>query len=250
MTMAESSPKDIFGLEGIASEATDTEVGAQWLRQYFMLPYNPFPPSGISPDVPEAPPLRNQEGQEIDLLIRGFIMSAYRDRAATQGLVVIGTYGTGKSHLLQLVHNQISRYLGSGEEKALSIYVQRPRVEAQDLNREILRSLGEDTVRKMLWYCIRKEIAEDIQNQPDVLKGLQGKLEGPIFVQRGKLDDKSAIAQVFRVDNLEDYRKFFEAYDVQGWSREALRDWLRDLFVRSVQTQSPLEVVDSFIALT
>lgn len=247
--MIEPIREDIFGLGGVASQTKDTEVESQWLRRHFKLPYNPFPPSGISPDAPEGPPLKDEQGREIGPLISRFILSAYRDRGSTQGLVIIGEYGTGKSHLLRLMHHQINEWLGSGDEKALSIYVKRPRVEAQDLNREILKSLGEDTVRKMLWYCIREEIARDVESQSNALAGLRVELEGPIFAPVRRQNNGDRFAQVFQVDNLGDHREFLEAYDQQGWRREGLRDYFGDLLVRLLKTQSPLEVVEAYVAL-
>jgi hypothetical protein len=239
--MLQSASGDIFDLQGVASKRIDKEAESQWLRQHFELPYNPFPPSGISPDIPEGPPLKDEQGRDIAPIVGGFIVSAYRDRAPRQGLVIVGTYGTGKTHLLRLIHNQINERLGSGEEKALSIYVQRPRVEVQDLNREILRGLGEDTVRKMLWYCIRKEVGEDITTQSPVLMELRDELIGPLFgYQAKKGHDESPFAHVFQVDNLEDYRTFFRMYDAQGWPREKLRDYFSDLFNRSLEAQSCL----------
>jgi len=246
--MTEPTREDIFGLGGVASQARDTEIESQWLRQHFKLPYNPFPPSGISPDAPEGPPLKDEQGQEIGPQVGRFIMSAYRDRASTQGLVIIGAYGTGKSHLLRLIHNQINEWLGSGDEKALSIYVQRPRVEAQDVNREILRSLGEDTIRKMLWYCMQREIAKDSENQSEALAKLRVELEGPIFAPKER-ESSNRVARIFAIDNLQDYRKFLGAYDAHGWPRERLRDYFTELFTRSLETQSPLEVIEAYVAL-
>ncbi|MGA7733462.1 MAG: hypothetical protein WCD37_19540 [Chloroflexia bacterium] len=241
--------EDIFGLESLASEATSAESESQWLRENFALPYNPFPPSGISPDNPEGPPLRDQQGHEISGLIGNFILSAYRNRGATQGLVVTGSYGTGKSHILRLMHNQINKRLGSGEEKALSIYVQRPRIEAQDLNREVLRSLGEDTVRKMIWYCIRGQIARDIESEASKLRELETRLVGPLFAKHTSSVTENDFTRVFKIENLEDYRVFFEAYDSHGWQRGKLFDYLSDVFTRTVQLLSPAQVVDSFVTL-
>lgn len=247
--MEQQTTDDIFGLGGAASEAIDTELESRWLRENFKLPYNPFPPSGISPHAPEGPPLKDEQGREIGPLIGHFIMSAYRHPASTQGLVVVGAYGTGKTHLLRLMHNQINEWLGSGEQKALSIYVQRPRAEAQDLNREVLRSLGEDTVRKMLWFCMRQEMAEDIESDEQALRSLRRHLEGPLFDVKTDDPPEDRVSQLLQSANLDDHRTFFESYDAQGWPRELLHDYFVDLFARSLRTDCPLEVMEAFVAL-
>ncbi len=246
--MADDKTGDIFGLEGISAQPVNTNEESRWLWEQFKLPHNPFPPSGISPDTPEDPPLKEQSGKEITPLITEFIQSAYRNRAASRSLAIVGTYGTGKSHILRLMHNQINERLGSGDERALSIYVQRPRIEAQDLNRDILKSLGEDTIRKMLWFSIRGNLAHDVMD-PLMRTSLHAQIFGPIFTQGGKQPQQTSFTGVFSAENLEDYRKFFQAYDQQGWSRTHLRPYFRQLFIRAVQSQSAQDVVDSFIAL-
>lgn len=247
--MTEQPREDVFGLGGVASEARDAEADSQWLRTSYCLPYNPFPPSGISPEEPEGPPLKDEVGREVSPQIRNFIMSAYSEPSSTKGLVIIGAYGTGKSHLLRLMHHQINEWLGSGEQKALSIYVQRPRVEAQDVNREVLRSLGEDTIRKMLWYCMKGEIAQDIETRAQTLHTLRDQLEGPLFAGRGANDAHDRFSQMFKAANLDDHRKFLSMYDAQGWPREGLRDYFTGLLARSLQTDSPVQVLEAYVAL-
>lgn len=241
--------EDVFGLGGVASESKDAGAESRWLRKNFKLPHNPFPPSGISPDAPEGPPLKDEQGREIAPQIRHFLTSAYTDPASTKGLVIIGAYGTGKSHLLRLMHHQINEWLGSGERRALAVYVQRPRVEAQDVNREMLRGLGEDTVRKMLWYCMRSKVASDIDAHEKVLDDLRVTLSGPLFAGDSVKRSDTSFDHVFQTANLSDHRSFFELYDAEGWPREALHDYFIDLLVRSLGTESPLEVVEAFVAV-
>ncbi len=243
--MEEPTRNDVFGLGGTASDIAAVEEESQWLRQHFALPFNPFPQSGISPEAPDGPPLPDEKGQEIDSQIGRFIMSAFKDRVSTKGLAVIGSYGTGKSHLLRLMHKEITQWLGSGEEKALSIYIQRPRIEAQDVNREILKSLGEDTFRKMLWFSLRDTIAADAEASSDRLRELRQELQGPLFTNIG--DDE--FTDVFGPSNLEDYRTFLAAFDALGLRREALLPYLTEVFVRAVAPTSPLEVAQGCVTL-
>jgi len=247
--MTDESGNDIFGLRGAAAARADLEAESAWLQRHFLLTHNPFPPSGISPDAPDGPPLRDEQGAEITPRIRRFIRSAFGSRSSTQGLVIIGAYGTGKSHLLRLMHHHINERLGTGDDKALSIYVDRPRLEAQDLNRGILRSLGEDTVRKMLWYCVRFEIAQDIRDQSEHLKSLQRQLQGAIFASGADPAKDRVLDPVFRTENLGDYRQFLTAFDSQGWIRPQLHDYFVGLYQRSLDPGSPLEVIEAFVAL-
>lgn len=247
--MIDETGNDIFGLRDAATARDDREAQSAWLQEHFVLAHNPFPPSGISPDAPDGPPLRDEQGREIAPRLGRFIRSAFGDRSSTQGLVIIGAYGTGKSHLLRLMHHQINERLGSGDTKALSIYVDRPRLEAQDLNREILKRLGEDTVRKMLWYCVRSQIAADINAQSQHLKSLQRDLQGAIFANGGERAEDGILDSAFRIENLADYRLFLAACDAQGWTRQQLHDYFVGLYQRSLDPQSPLEVVEAFVAL-
>ncbi len=247
--MTDESGNDIFGLREAAAARVELEAEAAWLSTHFLLTHNPFPPSGISPDAPDGPPLRDEHGGEIAPRIGRFIRTAFGNRSSTQGLVIIGAYGTGKSHLLRLMHHQINERLGAGDDKALSIYVDRPRLEAQDLNRGILKSLGEDTVRKMLWFCVRSEIAQDIDSQSEHLKSLQRQLQGTIFASGEDPAGNRTLHPVFDTENLADHRRFLEACDSQGWNRQLLRDYFVGLYQRSLDPESPLEVIDAFVAL-
>lgn len=235
---------DVFNLKGIASGAASVEQQSQWLLKHFRLPYNPFPPSGISSEKPQAPPLKDVDGREIAPIIGRFIVSAYQTQGPRQGLVIIGTYGSGKTHLLRLMQEQINGLL----EKAIAIYVQRPRAEVHDLNREVLQSLGEGNIRKMLWYAMRAAIADDIREGSAEIQRLRARLDGPLFASAPP-GAETPFAKAFVEDSLDDYRAFFEAYDRQGWPREQLREYFTKVFVQSLGVDLPIEVAEAFVAV-
>jgi hypothetical protein len=239
--------EDLFGLEGITTQVTSGEVQATFLRAHFNLPWNPFPPSGIATESPDAPPFREEHTRQIS----EFIRAAYRQRLTTKGLVIIGDFGTGKSHLLRLMEKQINENLAD----ARAIYVDRPRLEAQELNRAILRALGEDTVRKMTWFIVRQQLAEDIQQSSPELAQLRAKVEAskrpPWQTYLPGLDSATvpSFEAVFNHKQIDDYREFFQAYDQQGWNRELLRDYFTNALRRLIVPQSPSEFVNAFVTL-
>src|ERR1700750_1060796 len=150
--------KDRLSKLVVGDEITD-EVH-EFFKDTFKLPGNPFPPSGIADATEENPPLRPETASEIV----NFIERSYRDQKF-HSMIVTGEYGTGKTHTLRFIEQVVNTYMNIGDQSARAIYVERPRLEANELNRTILRRLGFDTVRKYIWFAIRDVILQEIKEE-------------------------------------------------------------------------------------
>src|SRR5947199_9872403 len=94
-------------------------------------------------------------------------------------MIVTGEYGTGKTHTLRFIEQVVNTYMNAGDRSARAIYVERPRLEANELNRTILRRLGVDTVRKYIWFAIRDALVRDVEADSEAFKRLRRELTVP-----------------------------------------------------------------------
>ena len=115
-----------------------------------------------------------------------------------------------------------------------------------------------DTIRKIIWQVIRTELAIDRDKAPANLKRLWTQLidskgkKGVSPLQLTFIDQHNlpaSIQDVFDPDKFDDYRRFLEIYDQQGWNRVLLQQYLSGLLSRGLKTISPATVPDAFIKL-
>jgi hypothetical protein len=235
----------------VTGDKTKDEIHT-FFRKAFKLPGNPFPPSGIADATEENPPLR--PAMEKDIL--DFIESSYRDRQF-HSMIVTGEYGTGKTHTLRFIEQVVNTYMNAGDKSARAIYVERPRLEAHELNRTILRRLGFDTVRKYIWFAVREVMLKEIANEAEAYKNLRQSLIAPSKPGAGTprlwkdedLPVPSSFTDVFREETLGDYRMFLSALEAKGWNREMLRSYLVHCLVVAIGEDISLNLADSFIGL-
>ena len=110
--------------------------------------------------------------------IVNFIKRSYSDRQF-HSLIITGDYGTGKTHTLRFIEYVVNTFMNIGDQSARAIYVERPRLEANELNRTILRRLGLDTVRKYIWFAIRDVFISDIKEDSEDFQSLRRTLTLP-----------------------------------------------------------------------
>jgi hypothetical protein len=228
-----------------------------FFRQHLNLPGNPFPPSGIADVSSINPPLRSATFSEI----LDFIRDGYRIRRS-QFLVIRGDYGTGKTHILRFIEHIVNTRMNRGDHAARAIYVERPRIEAQELNRTILRSLGHDTIRKYVWFSIHTILLQDVQNSAARLQTLKqqltalaggGKKKGVPSPTGGLFSDATlhlpALDDVFKPETIADYRTFLARLERNGWSREDVRPYLTEVLLEALGDASFVELAQAFVAL-
>jgi hypothetical protein len=249
--------KDRLGaLSGLVAGDRAADEVHSFFKRHFKLPGNPFPPSGIADATEENPPLRPKVEKEI----LDFIESSYRDRQF-HFMIVTGDYGTGKTHTLRFIEQVVNTYMNVGDQSARAAYVERPRLEANELNRTVLRRLGFDTVRKYIWFALREVLVQEILNDSNEFRGLRRSLTLPQTKPGGALRGNRRLwneedvpipktfNEVFSDESLDDYRTFLLTLERNGWNREAVRYYLVHCLVTAIGEDISLDLADSFIAL-
>ena len=254
--MTEDFKEKLEALSGLVTgDMIDNQVHA-FFKQYFKLPGNPFPPSGIADATEENPPLRPEMAEEI----LNFIERSYSDRQF-HSLIVTGEYGTGKTHTLRFIEQVVNTFMNKGDQSARAIYVERPRLEANELNRTVLRRLGLDTVRKYIWFALHDVFTGDIKADSEDFKSLRRTLTLPKPKPGSALTGTprmwneedapvpASFNEVFSPETLGDYRTFLSKLERKGWSREDVRYYLVNCLVKAIGEDVSIDLAQSFIAL-
>ncbi len=115
------------------------------------LPHNPFPIASISsPDFAAGlAPLRKEHVDEVLAFLRSTIT-----RGRFSGIRIVGEYGFGKTHMLRWLEDAVNRAQGG---RLIAVYVQNPGATSRELIYEITRALGEEALRKRIWYLVLKK---------------------------------------------------------------------------------------------
>lgn len=249
--MTNKLEEKLESLKGLVTGDKIVNPVHDFFKQHFKLPGNPFPPSGIADAVEEHPPLRPSTENEI----LDFIERSYRDRQF-HSLFVTGEYGTGKTHTLRFIEQVVNTYMNVGDQSARAIYVERPRLEANELNRTILRRLGVDTVRKYIWFAIREVLIRDIESDSVDFKTLKRTLTlpkqksgMPRLWNEEDVPVPALFSEAFSSESLTDYRTFLSKLEKGRWSREDVRYYLVNCLVKAIGEDVSIDLAESFIAL-
>lgn len=260
MTIDQHVDDRLARLGELVSGTTSPAHEQNFFEQHFDLPGNPFPPPGIADASGEYPPLRDRD---FDALIN-FIQRGY-STGQRQFLVIKGEYGSGKTQMLRYVEHIVNHIMGKGDHAARAIYVERPRLNAQELNRTILSTLGQDTVKKYVWFAVRGLLLADLQEKPQRFMDIQKNL----ITQRGQrsksgrqrppgqiemwADGDPALTvpfnAVFNPRVVQDYRTFLDALESKGWSREDVRPYLSTLLLQATKLPDLTLLGQTFVAL-
>ncbi len=141
------------------------------------LKFNPFPPAGI-PRYPFLPPL----DQKANETIKNFITSTYssyerNDFINYAGLAIIGSYGMGKTHLMEYakVLIELLNKKGDGFSSA-TCFIDRPEESPQRVIHHIVEQIGPDTIRKYIWMILINEFQKDKDSFKKMFRAKQQKL--------------------------------------------------------------------------
>lgn len=247
--------KDLLNLSDLAEQVKISDKRARFFEEKFRLRWNPFPEIGVpTSDVEGMAPIRQRELKRIGELIREAVVPPYRRRV----IVVRGAYGSGKSFVLRKIAAAINQsQKGKAEGTVMAVNVPRPSIEAHALNKAILESIGLDTIRKMVWRVIRKELAADRTSPTSSLRDVWKQLYGPSRrgvspAQKSLFDGQTlppSLSQTFDPERFDDYRRFLEVYDQQGWNRSILQQYFSELFARGLEWISSASVPEAYIKL-
>jgi hypothetical protein len=132
--------------------------------QRFCLTSNPFPKSAIADLASES----FFSGCRKNALarIKEFLVYAYKSQRWA-GLIVKGEYGSGKSHLLYFVTNEVNRQLGTlSKDRALTIYIESPKNSVNDLYEDFIKKLGREYFENQVANVIGETIEEVFKDKP------------------------------------------------------------------------------------
>ncbi len=258
--MNEQMNKRLAGLSLLVTGSEASDPVHNFFEQHFGLPGNPFPPPGIADAAGESPPLRPND---FDKLLN-FVQRGYAT-GESQFMVVKGEYGSGKTQTLRFIEYVVNTYMNKGDQAARAVYVERPRLGAQELNRTILRTLGQDTIRKYVWFAIHRFLLEEIVHPSQQLLDLKKNLTANRLQQQRPrrqaslpqiglwVEDDPAINvpfdAVFNPEVILDYRTFLTSLESKGWSREHVRSYLVTLLLKAVSPQDSVSLAQTFVAL-
>ncbi len=160
--------EDILGLDKLASEI-DTRR-SQEAYQHIHLAFNPFPVAGTRAGDIQIPDLASGQDAAVTIplfppldpgqlqTIRDFVSSTLRIQQFA-GLMVVGDYGFGKSHLLRFIEHRINSFQGEIRGgKIRAFYIKNPSTKPQDLLFALTKSIGEDEFWKITWSIILEEV--------------------------------------------------------------------------------------------
>ena len=226
-----------------------------FLEEHYSLPFNPFAPNGIADASGDNPPLRSDDYRAV----LDFIIKGYKTKQR-QMMVLKGDYGTGKTHILRYVEQMVNQRMSWGGHAARAVYVERPRIEAHELNRNILRSLGYDTVKKYIWFVIRHALIRDMEEGAEVFTKIRNSLlavtasKGKVSGTRSLWDENdpslsSLFGNLFEPDTLRDHRTFFDSLRAKGFRREDLRPYFVDLLLNATGYNDDFDLGQIFVAL-
>ena len=116
--------------------------------QRFELEFNPFESAATGPPVSGklSPPTDLAEQMH-------HILDVHQTGAGVKAVVILGEYGSGKTCLLQWLHNEVLP-----ERQIKSFYFDNPGVQFYDLANELLRSIGRKDFAKFIWELARSHI--------------------------------------------------------------------------------------------
>jgi len=142
--------------------------------QYY-LKRNPFPSIG----VPEETPLITVDRERVIRLFRENV-SRVVDSEQSILTVVVGEYGSGKSHLFKIFKENINRQLYSREDGMLAVYVKSPGDDfldlllgyIDDIGRPFLEKLASEVILEYLSNLQRAKILEYLP-YPDLVDKIQ-----------------------------------------------------------------------------
>jgi hypothetical protein len=132
--------------------------------QRFSLTGNPFPKSAIADLTSES--FFSGCRKSALAKMKEFLVYAYKSQRWA-GLIVRGEYGSGKSHILFYVTNEVNRQLGTlSKDRALAIYIESPKDSINDLHEDFMEKLGRANFESQVAMVIEKSAEEVLKSLP------------------------------------------------------------------------------------
>lgn len=184
------------------------------------LQFNPFPVTGISAPG-EVRVLSPVDPMLVDR-VKEFLLTALQANQFT-GMVVVGDFGFGKTHLLRWIEYLIN---GAGAEmpnnSVRAYYVSNPGIRPMEILMAVIRAIGEEEFRKMIWSVVASDLRTKYRRAglPSILTAFkvdQGSLLAP---------SEESLKALVNDDSLASLGIFRERYRATSLLSPPLRDYV------------------------
>jgi type II secretory pathway predicted ATPase ExeA len=128
--------------------------------------YNPFP----SMAVPSEAPLITADRKPVLRRFTDVLSALYTDRTSS-ATVLLGDYGSGKSHLLKLFRVSVNDKLLFSDKSVLAVYVKSPGRSIRDLLLYLIDDVGRDLLSKLAKKYIFNYIRSKRMESKYLIKG-------------------------------------------------------------------------------
>jgi hypothetical protein len=173
----------------------ELKINAKDYSKYF-LNQNPFPAIGVPEDFPKITVDREDIKRRFQNVISEVVLTN-----KTIITVIVGEYGSGKSHLFKVFRNSVNAQLLTKENGMLAIYIKSPGEEFSDFFFSLIDGIG----KELLIEQSRQFLIQEIYSKPDYLKFIDKKLHDLYSSRNASLDDLLAKSQF--VDMFDRIRK-------------------------------------------
>ncbi|WP_435356599.1 hypothetical protein [Emticicia sp. SJ17W-69] len=121
------------------------------------LKFNPFPAAAIA-QFTHLDPVDSDIFEKIGYFITNTYKKNVNDGNIGDyaGLTIVGSYGSGKTHLMKYIERQINDISinKSVDFSSLTAFIDRPEEKPLNIITKIIEDLQPDNLRRMIWYCI------------------------------------------------------------------------------------------------
>jgi len=124
----------------------------------FFLKRNPFPAIGVPSDTPPFAVDREQMKKRF----KDVIVDLQKNNSSSI-TVLVGDYGSGKSHLLKLFKHSVNTYLLPKENGILAVYIKSPGDDFRDFLLQFVEDIGRDFFEE---YC-KKFLKQYFEKNPN-----------------------------------------------------------------------------------
>ena len=188
-----------------------------------LLSANPFPVASISSQelALSFPPIDDQHWATVNRFLQATISGK-----RYSGLLVAGDYGFGKSHFLRWFEHTVND-LGKGY--LVAYYVQDPGRSPRELLFAFTRAIGEESLRKCIWYLVLGKIREELKKDPRKIQmKLFTKPTGEVDLKRYAKEGDLGRSMLSETA-LTNFQVFLEAYDKLFGDRANLQSYVESV---------------------
>src|SRR5271157_3087693 len=130
----------------------------------FLLEHNPFPSLPIPQGIPTITSDRVEDKKRFQDAISELIVNG-----SSTLTVVVGEYGSGKSHLFRIFKQNVNSQLLSGKEGTMAVYVKTPGNDFSYLFSAFVDDMGEAMLREYAKRAIAQFIDENHSEIPALI---------------------------------------------------------------------------------